>query len=119
MPLPASDMECPKCYDFTVESCLDEIVFQLGLDALPNYAYYTIMFEDIFGNIYTQDVVTDINGDFTIDTTTADFPEGFFATTRDISVVVTDDNGLAVKFIVDLIEYDSICLHVNNNVNIL
>ena len=117
MPLPASDLECPKCYDFTVESCLDEIVFELGLDATTNY---TIKFADIFDNIYSQDVTTDADGDFTIDTTTADFPEGLFATTRDISVVVTDDLvGIAVKFTVDLIEYDSICLHVNNNVNIL
>lgn len=110
--LPASDLDCPRCYPMTVEICEDEIEFNFGLS--PN-TDYTVMFEDMFGNHFEQDITTDADGDFIIDTTTADFPEGTFATGRNLSIVIVTPYVIVETFLVNYIEYDSICFKIDDN----
>ena len=98
-----------------VENCIDEIELELGLDANTPY---TVMFEDQFGNIFDQDVTSDADGNLLIDTTTADFPEGLFATGRNLKIVITDQYVITQSWTHLYYEYDSICLTINDEANI-
>ncbi len=66
---------CDECLDVTYQACVDTYKIVAGLDLATDY-YVAI--EDRNGDVYTQLITSDSNGDLTIDATAPEFPVGFW-----------------------------------------
>lgn len=66
---------CPTCLELTKSACQSSYTFVAGLTA--STVYYVVI-ENHRGKRYVQQVTTDGSGDFAIDATAPEFPEGFF-----------------------------------------
>lgn len=66
-------IDCDSCYEMDYIACYSQVSFIAGLTPITEY---TIFVRDRHGNFFTQEVVTDADGNFELDTTL--FPEGMF-----------------------------------------
>jgi len=66
---------CPTCLSLTKSACQDSYTFVAGLTASTDY---WVVIENNRNKRYIQQVTTDGSGDFVIDATAPEFPEGFF-----------------------------------------
>lgn len=79
--------DCPRCYEQTINQCVDQLIFILGLTAGETY-FFT--FTDNHSKEHVVEVVADGDGNITIDTT--EFPEGFFIVYSGSKVVTWRQN---------------------------
>lgn len=66
---------CDSCYEQVKDACATEYTFSYDLEPATTY---TVAFYMANGNVYTQEVLTNGSGEFTIDATAPEFPEGFW-----------------------------------------
>jgi hypothetical protein len=66
---------CDTCNEVTMQACQPSYFFTAGLSG--NTIYY-IQIQDRMDTVYTQQITTDANGDFTIIANDIAFPEGFW-----------------------------------------
>lgn len=60
---------CESCHVQAVESCLDTATLTVGLNPATQY---TVFMQDKFDTIYTQDIITDAEGNIELDLTAID-----------------------------------------------
>lgn len=66
---------CPTCLELTKAACQSSYTFVAGLTASTDY---WVVIDNNRNKRYVQQVTTDGSGDFVIDATAPEFPEGFF-----------------------------------------
>jgi len=66
---------CPTCLELTKSACQTSYTFVAGLTASTDY---WVVIDNNRNKRYVQQVTTDGSGDFVIDATAPEFPEGFF-----------------------------------------
>lgn len=66
---------CPTCLELTKSACQSTYTFVAGLTATTDY---WVVIENNRNRRYVQQITTDGSGDFVIDATAPEFPEGFF-----------------------------------------
>lgn len=102
---------CDTCNQVTAFSCQPTYQLTTGLD--PNTTYY-IKITNRLNTAYTQEVLTDINGDITIQADDIDFPAGFWVpVNQPITVTVFSDSDYSTQ--VDLTANGTIyqCIELN------
>lgn len=81
--------DCPRCYEQTINQCVDQLIFVLGLTAGETY-FFT--FTDNHNKQHIVEVVADSDGNATIDVADS-LPEGFFIVYSGSKVVTWKQSG--------------------------
>lgn len=106
---------CETCYQIKLPSCVDSILLKAGLD--PSNAF-TWVITDKFGNKYSKEVTSDVNGYITIDVD--DLPEGLltpFSGTFELAIL--NSGGETVSFIYNDITYTCIQFSLFDSTGVL
>lgn len=99
---------CDACYPYNLISCYGNYTIDLDLQASTDYQ---LIFTDLHGKKYRQEITTDVNGAFTI--SVAGFPEGFFTPEfSPITVTILNANNVPITFTIGYAIYECLSLSV-------
>lgn len=98
---------CDLCYELQVSACESSYTFPIGLS---HNQTYTMVLEDLHGNIFEQDgsPTQGSGGLWTI--TVSDFPEGMFNAYSGTYEITFEHDGVLVPIVLDTTEYQCIVM---------